>query len=126
MDIQSVFEMLSNAARDERKIYHLTLGQLVDVLDQSPDATINLGNPHSYRGYYDDLAFSEESQIAGDLSRLIKSDVMDKTLKGYKGGDFLMDENTPLWLASYGDTGLAIVGAEIQGDEIKIFTKNVD
>ena len=37
----------------------LTLGHLIDELEEMlPDATVpDLRHPHSYRGYYDDLAF---------------------------------------------------------------------
>ena len=36
-----------------------------------------------------------------DFLKMLKSTV-GKTMTGYKGGDFLMGETTPVWVANYG------------------------
>jgi hypothetical protein len=54
-------------------------------------------------------------------------DTLGKTLEGYKGGDFLMDADTPLWCSPYGDaSGLAIVRMEYEDGLVQLFTKKVD
>lgn len=112
MDFQKMFDMLSNAARDTRKDYHICLGELLDGLRQAdPEALIGLHNPHSYRGYYSDLAL-EPTEAPIKVWQLINqlSDVIDTELTGYKGGEFLMSADTPVWVAHYGTTGPALVG----------------
>lgn len=89
----------------------MTLGELIDELSKhDPDLVIEDGwdNPHSYRGYYTDLAFEPaiNSRI-GDMLEAAKSS-LGKTFDGYKGGDFRMHEYTECWLACYGQTGETI------------------
>lgn len=47
---------------------------------------------------------------------------------GYKGGDFTMTGDTPLWRASYGDTGEAIMDLQPHrsGSALILITKKVD
>ena len=86
----------------------LSLGDMIDLLKQLPsDALVqNLQNPHSYRGYYEELAFVPESDYctAGELLELAKSCV-GKTYYGWKGGEFKMSLLTPVWVAQVGNTG---------------------
>jgi hypothetical protein len=65
---------------------------------------------HSYRGYYSDLALDskDEPTTAGELLAILKR-ALGETYGGYKGGDFVMGADTPLWMASYGSTGRAII-----------------
>jgi hypothetical protein len=67
-------------------------------------------NPHSYRGYYDELAFEvirKETPIANILDD-VKSAV-DTTYEGWKGGEFKMGKDTPIWLVEgMGRTGTQI------------------
>jgi hypothetical protein len=66
-------------------------------------------SPHSYRGYYSDLAFSAgHKRTAGAWLRELES-CLGSTFTGYKGGDFTMREDTPLWAAFYGCCGRAII-----------------
>lgn len=81
----------------------------------------------SYRGYYDELAVNwcnegwdhAGKEIKGwPLTELIAElkAAVGKTYEGYKGGDFKMTEDTPLWVANYGESGsTAIVGVLDQG-----------
>lgn len=61
---------------------------------------------HSYRGYYEDIALSLSSK---DKDYRV-SDILSNALKcegfyfeGYKGGYFIMSNDSILWLSSYGD-----------------------
>lgn len=112
MDIQELFDMVSNASRDTRKDYHVCLGELLDGLRQAdPEGWVYLTSPHSYRGYYSDLAL-EPTTTPIKVWELINqlSDVIDTELTGYKGGEFLMSADTPVWVSHYGTTGSALVG----------------
>jgi hypothetical protein len=91
-----------------------TLGALIDVLEaMDPDYEFSFGlsNPHSYRGYYERLAFSLSGgpQSADDMLQVARS-ALGVTMQGYKGGDFVMHRGTLLYLANYGDTGVPIEG----------------
>jgi hypothetical protein len=46
---------------------------------------------------------------------MLESTVLDKTLEGYKGGDYRMTAETPVWIGdySYAD-GVALVGVELR------------
>lgn len=70
----------------------------------------------SYRGFYEDLAVvpcghgphghNPETRIdTVHTFRKALEDCVDSVFRGYKGGDFLMTRETPLWVAPYGSTG---------------------
>lgn len=110
--IQAYVDAMNAKWADERSQTQLTLGAAIDLLENvDPDTLVaGLGAPHSYRGYYTDLAFEPESnrQPASEALATLRS-CMGKTFTGYKGGDFVMHENTPLWEANYGCTGRPIL-----------------
>lgn len=132
-DIQTILNGFMSALRRERSVYHLTLGQLLDKLENMPRKTIikttdgrSLGRPQSYRGFYEDLAFEPVQgsvQTAGDLATVCDL-ALGKSFHGYKGGDFVMDRDTPLWISNYGESsGEAIIGL---GDDGILLTKNTE
>lgn len=88
---------------------HLCLGDLIDALEAAdPDATLPLGNPHSYRGYYDQLAFElVDPRPVRDVLADARG-ALGATYPGWKGGDYEMGECTPVWLAEQGDEGEAL------------------
>jgi hypothetical protein len=47
---------------------------------------------------------------------------MGRVFCGYKGGDFLMGETTPIWLADYGHCGRKLVAIR-PGGEIEMATE---
>ena len=85
---------------------------------------------HSYRGWYEHLAFScgrtWQSTLAKDV--LIECEqAIGRTYRGYKGGDYVMDENTPLWVdESENASGTAIVNIKDLDYEVVIETKFVE
>lgn len=100
----------------------MRLGQFIDALkkcDQDKEIYFDFYwfVPHglrSYRGYYDHLAFGFSGDVESvKVSEVLKlsQDALEKTFEGYKGGDFTMTENTPLWVGNYGECrDTAIVG----------------
>ena len=66
----------------------------------------------SWRGIYAELAlnfvsdhYSENKQLTvTEFYNLLKS-AIGKVFVGYKGGEFIMNKNTPVWVANYGHSG---------------------
>lgn len=133
MDIQKLFDAISESNRSVRSGYHVTLGAAIETLKGvAPDVEVvtedgsGVGRPRSYRGYYSDLSLEEvQASTAGGLLKELQA-ALGNTFEGYKGGDFTMAEDTPLWLAPYGCTGPAIVGMDKQDGKIIIRCRDVD
>ena len=86
----------------------INLGEVIDELKKHDPAQVvanGFGSPHSYRGYYHELAFSPAENVTiGSMLEHAKS-ALNQTFTGYKGGDFTMCESTPCSIAEYGDCG---------------------
>lgn len=112
MDMQTKLNEMSNGWAKERSETQLTLGELIEFLKSQPSDLLieGLGELDSYRGYYRDLAFEPVTtqRSAKDLLDECQS-AMGKVFEGYKGGDYLMGENTPLWVANYGSCGTRLM-----------------
>jgi hypothetical protein len=134
VDIQKLFDAMSDNARRDRARYHLTLGQAIERLDGCDQAGAVVfsdgghpGEADSYRGYYSDLALAPNgnlrtvAELVAELRRALNA-----TFEGYKGGDFVMGPNTPLWRAPYGSTGEAIVDLVTQGTTVTLVTRDLE
>jgi len=118
MDMQALIDGMNAKLMRERAETQMTLGYLITALECMPQYRFidGIKEPHSYRGYYSDLAFEQ----AGDKVKV--SDALDmckgamgKVFKGYKGGDFVMGELTPVWIAEYGCCGKKIMELKPDG-----------
>ena len=123
MDIQKLIDMMSDKDREIRSLKQMTLGKLIErlkELDQDMEM-MALDSAHSYRGYYADLAFEEGSkqnkQKVSDVLKVVSS-CLGETFEGYKGGDFIMDEDAPVWIARYGSCGTRIMDITDKGSII--------
>ena len=109
---------MSQEWQRERATTQMTLGKLIERLTAMPPETLieGIGNPHSYRGYYCDLAFerTDERLTAGAALAMCKA-AMGQVFEGYKGGDFQMGASTPVWIASYGCCGDKFMGVNDDG-----------
>lgn len=127
--MQELINELSKGWRAERSLSQITLGRFISELEKLPqDKEIeNVCSPHSYRGYYSDLALEKESgtRSVGSLVEKLKSECLGQTFTGYKGGDFYMDENTPMWIAKYGSCGVKIMNIE-DGETLSLLTRDDD
>lgn len=118
---------------------NLTLGEFIkklqDVEDKKTQVRFDFGglvpsDLDSYRGFYDHLALGwkkdyETCHVEDLLSGALTA--VGATYTGYKGGEFIMDESTPLWAALYGrSTGTAIVGVTDHKWMVIIDTAYVD
>jgi len=116
-NIQALVDGMTAGFKAERAKTQMTLGDVIDRLGQM-DQTIEMegiGYAHSYRGYYSDLAFGRcDKRKVADVLEVAK-ECMGKTFEGYKGGDFDMGRNTPVWIASYGSCGTRIMAINDDG-----------
>lgn len=89
----------------------MVLSELIEMLESVDPATsvpCGFGNPHSYRGYYAELAFEPiKDTTAGEMLACARG-ALGRTFMGYKGGEFKMEGYTDVWLANWGDTGEGI------------------
>lgn len=113
-NLQALMNGMSLQWQKERAESQMTLGKLIKLLEgrqYDGQQVIGLGRLDSYRGHYCDLAFepSMELRSVRDLLNVCYS-AMGRVFEGYKGGDYLMGENTPLWVASYGGIGPKLIG----------------
>jgi len=82
---------------------------------------------HSWRGDYSELAidYKDEHEITSDKFLAMLTDAVGKTFEGWKGGNYFMFLDTPLWVAHRniaGETG--IVGV-VDGFNIVIQTAHI-
>lgn len=116
--LQHLIDGLSASWQKERAKTQMTLGKMLSVLSKMPpDALVDeIVYPHSYRGYYDDLAFERRGGKIAALEALkLCQSAMGKVFRGYKGGDFMMGELTPVWIAVCGNTGQRLIGIREDG-----------
>jgi hypothetical protein len=112
-NLQLLMRDWSSQWQKERAKTQMTLGKFISRLEEmEPNRLIGgiSSRANSYRGYYIDLAFEPAEAILTTESLLEAArKYMGRTLEGYKGGYYVMHENTPIWLASWGDIGLRIM-----------------
>lgn len=120
LNLQDIINDMMEQAKRERAATQLTLGELINVLNNMPADTpvANLCKPGSYRGYYEDLYFErhEGTRPASELLAECKA-AMGQMFIGYKGGEFMMGAVTPLWVAQrYGATGQKLIAVYAGGE----------
>lgn len=85
-----------------------TLGMLIEWLESQDGEMVvkdGFSSPHSDRGSYDELAFTPEpeAKIADMLAHARSA--LGGTFEGWKGGEFTMNEHTPVYIGEFGDCG---------------------
>ncbi len=91
----------------------MNLGELIKILEsQNPDTVLSEGfhKPHSYRGYYDELAFEPTTLVSIREMLVSCKEALGTTYEGWKGGMFTMTEYTDVYLAIEGQTGDELSG----------------
>lgn len=141
----------AKAMRDARfsESPQLTLGELIDALKEIPtkwgsdkqDVTVEFDFEYavptgldSWRGSYSELAINfdflgyekfDEKTTDMKLKDFIKmlEGAVGKTYTGWKGGDFTMSRETPIWVANNGNIGnTGVIGVMNQGYSATILT----
>lgn len=113
MGLQSYIDGVLQAQRAIKaaEAKQLTLRALIDGL-KAADASLPVvldtgevpGKLDSWRGIYAELAMSFDTEGATDVATVLADaeSAVGAVFTGYKGGDFLMRDYTPIWLANYG------------------------
>jgi len=110
--IQHILNRYAENMQAVRATEQMTLGELISVLENIPASTSvpTLINPHSYRGFYEDLAFEyKESKVMAGRLLEVCTKVLGKKFEGYKGGTYTMGECTPVWVADFGCLGFQLI-----------------
>jgi hypothetical protein len=122
MNLEALVDGMSAQWQRERAATQLTLGAMIAALEAMPaDAQVaNLRDPGSYRGYYSDLYFhqGEGTRSAAELLAECKG-AMGQVFTGYKGGDYVMGELTPLWISTYGHSSGTKIMAVHAGGQVE-------
>jgi hypothetical protein len=91
----------------------VTLAELIAALEaEDPRKVLPRGfnNPHSYRGYYDELAFEPATNVTVAAMLHDARSALGATYQGYKGGDYEMSDYTDCWLAFEGSAAGETIG----------------
>lgn len=116
--IQAMLDKQIAEWQRERAESQMTLGKLVKRLkEMSPETLIqSFGFPHSYRGYYQDLAF-ELNVGTMTVTQALEMcyECLGEKFQGYKGGEYAMIRDTPIWIANYGHCGKKIMAIRDDG-----------
>ena len=85
----------------------MNLGEYIEILEKCENKNRvlkkGLGNPNSWRGNYDELAFDIVENITIQEMINCAKDCICKKFRGYKGGDYIFNESTTINIESYGD-----------------------
>lgn len=115
----------------------MTVRELISALSRkNPDLSVTFGfdscSPTgfgSYRGYYEDLAITFDRFASCTVKQLLEmlEEAIGNTVEGYKGGTYLISDDTVVWAANYGTApGMAIVDVVEAGHRIWLKTELVD
>lgn len=89
----------------------MVLSDLISCLEKVDQDTVipfGFNNPHSYRGSYQHLAFEPANDVSvGEMLDGAKRAV-GAEYEGWKGGEYVMDEDTEVYLSFEGRTGVEI------------------
>ncbi len=123
-EIRSIVNAMRKATFDKSPQWNL--GQLIDELSAikaTEDCWVVFdfcdfvpGHCHSWRGSYSELAITPEQldwdkrpKLTDVITRM--KDCVGAEFTGWKGGEYIMDESTPVWVAEDGRSGnTGIVG----------------
>ena len=84
----------------------MNLGQLKTLLESQPMDRVcyyGFGEPMSYRGYYDQVAFAPETNVTIQTMLKYVDQALSDVFTGYKGGSYVYDARTPVNIAEYGE-----------------------
>jgi hypothetical protein len=94
---------------------------------------------HSWRGSYSELALgyefsgydrnSEDHFVEKTVNALLKElkEAIGKSFYGWKGGEFVMDENTPVWVSNSGNSSnTGVIGVLDDGFRSIIITQYME
>jgi len=146
MDIQDWVTKQIDEARSKRMLTspQITLGELISKIkpivdnqknrESKEEATVRFDFEYlfpteldSWRGSYAELALnfkSEGNEMTVTAFYNMLKEAIGKEFTGYKGGEFIMNEDTPVWVANYGNSGsTAVVEVVDNGHTVILITQ---
>lgn len=97
----------------------MELQRLIRALEaEDPAKPVPLGfaRPHSYRGYYDQLAFEPEANTTVGAMLAAAKSALGATYEGWKGGEgYTMAGHTLCWVSNEGDNSGDLLGPMLLG-----------
>lgn len=90
----------------------MTLGEFIAALEALPAHLLldwGIEHPHSYRGYYNDLAFEKVGPQTVAEALTVARSALGQTYQGWKGGGYTMTEWVDVYCATEGSVGSEIV-----------------
>lgn len=135
-NLQKELDAFCDFMRDKRKRSQMTLGEIIkrltELMEKDRTIKVNISSPHSYRGYYHDLAFEQTLEpVPVGVALKTALSALDSIFTGYKGGEFRMRSDAPVWIAFYGYCGPKLLeikddGSLVLGEEIEMKVEEVD
>ena len=137
MNIEEQIKAIGKIGRDAtlKGTRQMTLGKLIkllsEIIDQDKSIYFDFGyfrpaELMSWRGSYDELSidYSEDEAVSVKTFLEDLKACVSKEFTGYKGGEFTMNEDTPLWVAHYGSSGhTGVSGIMDDGYQVIIETR---
>lgn len=121
MGVQEFVNSRSAERRRQRGQRQMTLARLIAHLSTLPIGTQveSVCDFNSYRGYCEDLALAkgEGTMLASQLLKQCQF-MVGQVFEGYKGGEFEMDEQTPIWVARAGELGPMLIAIDGMGQMV--------
>lgn len=96
----------------------MTLGELITALEAADPRLVlphGFTHPHSYRGYYEQLAFEPAKNVTIGEMLADAQAALGGTFWGYKGGDYEMTADTDCWIANQGSANGEQIGPWLIG-----------
>lgn len=87
----------------------------LEALDPAQPVPLGFARPHSYRGYYEQLAFEPEANTTVGAMLTAAKGALGATYEGYKGGEYLMTASTTCWVSNEGDNSGDMLGPMLLG-----------
>lgn len=82
----------------------------------------------SYRGYYRLIAIEPGKELV-KVSEFVEmtKDSIGNTYTGYKGGEYTMNQNTPVWVSDWGTaSGMGITGVDEAKDAVYLIVSDIE
>jgi len=123
--VSMIVNGMSKKAEERRSKTQMTLGDLIKELENlQPEATIHeCGHLHSYRGYYSDLCVHSEGNNSVKHFLEECKNALGACFEGWKGGEFWMTGNTPMWHAPEGCCGPRIMSLRTDDEGVYFVTE---
>lgn len=104
----------------------MTLGMLIARLEEAnPEHSVYLDFARcapttfaSYRGFYDEIAVGFSDNDSTTVAQLLAraQGALGQTFQGWKGGDYVMTDRTPVWVANDGNASGTKLVKVVVGD----------